>query len=62
MEKSRVESGFWEVVISGRFYQNIAFIKGFDRSIARLEQIEKDLKKTGKKEGDEAEKKLRDRV
>jgi hypothetical protein len=44
MEKSRFDSGFWNNILSGKF-QSLAFIQGFDRSIERLDQLEKDNKK-----------------
>lgn len=47
---------------SGASIQNQAFMLGFDRSIERLEQMEKDQKKLQKKEGNEAEKEHRNRV
>lgn len=61
MGKSGFNSGFWNVIQSGKI-QNRAFIQGFDKSIERLDQIEKDFNKLLIKESNEAEKELRDRV
>jgi hypothetical protein len=62
MGKSGIESGFWNSMHSGAFIQNRAFMMGFDRSIERLDQMERDQKKLQKKEGNEAEKEHRNRV
>ncbi|WP_111671046.1 hypothetical protein [Algoriphagus litoralis] len=59
MEKSRTESGFWKSFQSGKPSLSQAFIRGFNQSIACLDQLEKEQKKSLKLAFHEFEKELR---
>jgi hypothetical protein len=59
MEKSRTESGFWKNFQSVKPSPSQAFIRGFNQSIACLDQLEKEQKKSLKLAFHEIEKELR---